>query len=292
MNPTLVEIEQDWPGLDPFIGSWVQKGEINFVVDVGPSRSMNRFIASLEAMNVDRVDFVLISHIHIDHAGGLAEFLDHFPMARAVCHGKGIKHLVDPSRLWAGTRQVLGDLAESYGPIKPVSEERLIPHTEANIKGLEVIETPGHAPHHLSFTYAGNLFVGEAAGNRLTRGNTEYVRPATPPRFFLEEFKGSIGRLLALEDQPMLYAHYGRSERSHELLHRFQDQLMRWKEIIREEMSNDHPGLVTRCIDRLLSEDPDLKAFEAMSPDHQKIERFFMANSVKGYMGFLEETSL
>lgn len=288
MNPALVEIKQDWPGLDQFIGSWVYRGDINLVVDVGPANSVERLIDSLSAMNLDRVDVVLVSHIHIDHAGGLADFLARFPMARAICHSKGVKHLVDPSKLWAGSQKVLGELAESYGAVKPVQQERVIPHTEASMRGLEIIETPGHAPHHLSFTYAGNLFVGEAGGNYLTRDGTEYLRPATPPRLFLTEFLESIDRLLALEDQPICYAHFGKAESSHKLLHRFQGQLIRWKEIIKEEMSKDQPDLVTRCIDKLIDRDPDLKAFEVMSPRHQNMERFFMTNSVKGYIGFLE----
>ncbi|UCF56979.1 MAG: MBL fold metallo-hydrolase [Deltaproteobacteria bacterium] len=289
MDPILIEIQQGRPGFDRFIGAWVWKGDKNIVVDVGPANSVPRLIKSLKTMNLGRVDHVLLTHIHIDHAGGLADFLAHFPMANVICHSKGIRHLVDPSKLWAGSQKVLGELAEFYGPIKPVKEEKLIPHTEASIKDLKVIETPGHAPHHLSFAYQGNLFVGEAGGNYFRIQDLEYVRPATPSRFFLEVCLNSVDQLLALADQPICYAHLGRAESSHEKLKRFRDQLIWWGEIIKEEMSSEQGHLVERCMNRLFEKDPNLRAFNAMEPDAQVRERFFAANSVNGYIEYLQD---
>ncbi|MDY7039082.1 MAG: MBL fold metallo-hydrolase [Thermodesulfobacteriota bacterium] len=287
MHPILIEIKQERPGFDHFIGSWVYPGELKIVVDVGPANSVNHLIASLRAMGIDRVDYILLTHIHIDHAGGLADFLDHFPSARVICHNNGIRHLFDPSRLWAGSRKALGDVAETYGPIKPVKQEKLIPHTEANIKDLEIIETPGHAPHHISFHYKGNLFAGEAGGNYFTIHDREYLRPATPPIFFFKDCLKSIEQLMALEDQTIYYAHFGSAVASKQFLKRFRDQLQRWKEIISKEIDTDSSQLITRCVDRLLEEDPELSAFEFMGPDTQERERFFIANSIRGYVGYL-----
>jgi glyoxylase-like metal-dependent hydrolase (beta-lactamase superfamily II) len=242
---------------------------------------------SLEAMEMDRVDLVLLTHIHIDHAGGLADFLEQFPMAKVVCHRMGVEHLVDPSKLWAGSLKVLGELAEFYGPIKPVEGEALIPHTEAKTEGLRVIETPGHAPHHLSFSYQGKLFVGEAGGTFHDLGDLEYVRPATPPKFFMEECLGSVERLLGLEDQPIYYVHFGKAESSHNQLKNFRDQLIRWAEIVKQEMATNQEDLVKRCMESLLEKDPDLKAFDAMSPAMQERERYFLTNSINGYIEYL-----
>lgn len=289
MNPFLIEIKQERPGFDHFIGAWVYQGGLNFVIDVGPANSVNRLIEALNAMNLERVDFVLLTHIHVDHAGGLADFLTHFPMAKAICHKKGIGHLVDPSKLWSGSRKLLGEIAEAYGPVKPVEPEKLIPHTEVNIEDLKIIETPGHAPHHISFVYRGNLFVGEAGGNYFPIQDQEYLRPATPPIFLLSECLKSIDRLLEQEDQTICYAHFGKAQSSHRYLIRFKDQLLRWQEIIGSVISECEPHLVERCVDLLLQKDPDLKAFELMAPDDRSRERFFMANSVKGYIGFLKD---
>jgi len=291
MNPVLIEVKQDRPGFNGFIGSWACVGDINMVVDVGPSNSVNRLIESLIAMKIDRVDYILITHIHIDHAGGLGHLLDHFPMARAICHEKGIRHLVDPSRLWAGSLKTLGEVAESYGPLKPVKQERLIPHTEADIKDIKIIETPGHAPHHISFSYGGDLFAGEAAGNYCAISGKEYLRPATPPIFLLEECLRSVDKLLALEEMPMFYGHFGNVESSYRLLKRFRHQLLRWNDIIKEEITIGDSNLSERCLESLLEKDPDLKTFELMDSDTQMRERFFLANSVRGYLGYLKENS-
>ena len=288
MNPILVEIKQDRPGFDHFFGSWVCMGDINIVVDAGPSNSVNYLIESLMDMNMDRLDFILLTHLHIDHAGGIAELLNHFPMARVVCHGNGVRHLVDPSKLWAGSLKVLGEIAEFYGPLEPVEREKIIPHAEAHIKDLEIIETPGHAPHHLSFCYQGNLFAGEAGGNYLMIRGQEYLRPATPPIFFLGECLKSVDILFALEDQPIYYAHFGKGENSHRLLKRFRDQLLRWDGIIKNEISVMDLTAAEAYVDRILEKDPDLKAYGVMDPDVQKRERLFMTNSVRGYLGFLE----
>jgi glyoxylase-like metal-dependent hydrolase (beta-lactamase superfamily II) len=284
----LVEVKQRIPGFDQFIGSWVYQGEINFVVDVGPASSVGEFVQTLLKMNVKAIDYVLLTHIHIDHAGGLGQFLEHFPKARVVCHEKGIRHLVEPSKLWEGSRTVLGEIADAFGPFKPVQGDKCIPHKKAHIDDLVIIETPGHAPHHLSFSYRGNLFAGEAGGNYYSVQDTDYLRPATPPKFFMDVFLGSVDRLMALEDQRVCYAHFGQAPDSRWMLRRFRAQVLRWKAIIQEEMSAGSDDLIGRCMDRLLEQDTDLKAFFLMDSDKQKRERFFMANSVRGYVEFLQ----
>jgi glyoxylase-like metal-dependent hydrolase (beta-lactamase superfamily II) len=257
-------------------------------VDVGPANSVHRLVEALAKMNMERVDYVLLTHIHIDHVGGLAKFLEHFPMAQVVCHDKAVRHLVDPSRLWEVSRKVLGKIADAYGPLTGVREEILIPHTQAHIENLTIIETPGHAPHHLSFSCMGHLFAGEAGGNYLCVADTDYLRPATPPRFFLKVFLETVDRLLALEDQHICYAHFGDAPSSRQMLKRFRAQVLRWKEVVEKERSAGPKDLIMRCVDRLLEKDPDLKAFALMDSDTQDRERFFMGNSVRGYIGFLE----
>jgi glyoxylase-like metal-dependent hydrolase (beta-lactamase superfamily II) len=287
MKPELIEIKQNWPGFDPFIGSWLCRGDPTLVLDVGPSASIRRLIDALETRGVEKVDYVLLSHIHIDHAGGLAEFLEHFPMAKAVCHTKGIKHLVEPTQLWEGSLKVLGEMAKGYGPIKPVSPDKILSHTETRIKGLQIIPTPGHAVHHLSYTYQGFLFSGEAAGNYFNIHSREYLRPAVPPPFFLDQSLESIRLLTALPDQPICYVHFGQAQSSHKMLHRIREQLMRWKDIIAHEQIAGNQDVEERCFNRLLAMDPELSAFQTLSAETRKREKTFIFNSIKGYLGQL-----
>ena len=286
----LIEIKQKLPGFNKFIGSWFYSGDINFVVDVGPANSVFRLIEALTEMKVETIDYVFLTHIHIDHAGGLARFLAHFPMAKVICHEKGIKHLVYPEKLWEGSAKVLGEISELYGRLSPVEEKYFISQNDTLNKDIVVIETPGHAPHHLSFIYDGYLFVGEAGGNYLPVLGKEYLRPATPPRFHLTTFLNSIERLIQLEDMQICYAHFGKADSSHEMLNRNKDQILRWEKIIRRERSFDASDLVERCVKRLLSEDPELSAFHSMESIVQKRELFFIQNSIKGYLQYLESS--
>lgn len=285
----LVEIPQDRPGFNGFFGTWVVDGPLRLLVDVGPSRSVERLLERLDALGVKRVDYILVTHIHLDHAGGLARVLEAYPGARVICHRKAVPHLVDPSRLWAGSRKVLGDVADAYGPLPPVSRDALIPHDEACVPDLGVLETPGHAPHHLSFTYHGRLFAGEAGGNFLRLKGKEYLRPATPPRFLLEESLESVERLLGLEDQILCYAHFGEAPSSRAMLERFRGQLLRWHDLLRAMVAASPDPDVLPCTEHLLQNDPELKLFPDFPPDVRARERFLMENSVRGFLGYVQE---
>jgi glyoxylase-like metal-dependent hydrolase (beta-lactamase superfamily II) len=288
MTVRLIEIPQDLPGFNQFIGSWACTGPLNFLVDVGPAESAHRLIQSLESIGMDRIDYILITHIHIDHAGGLAKVLTRYPMAKVICHEKAIPLLTDPSMLWVGSLNVLKDKALMYGEPKPVAEDFFIPHIGCVVPGLGIIDTPGHAAHHLSFTYEDRLFVGEAGGNFMALDNGIYLRPATPPRFFMDAFLSSLDRLLALENRTLCYGHFGQVDNSCEMLDRFRAQLMRWKEIILSELERGKDSLVPRCMEALLSRDPDLVRFGDMTPEFQERERFFLTNSINGFIGYLK----
>ena len=291
MHETFLPIKQDIPGFNPFFCSWVCQGELNMMVDVGPANTADRLVDSLTSMGLERLDYVLLTHIHIDHGGALAEVLARYPKARVICHKEGIPHLVNPSKLYQGSLKVLGDLARAYGSPGPIAENRLMPHTECQVDGLEVIETPGHALHHLSFTYQKRLYAGEAAGTYSIVGKREYLRPATPPKFFPDVFMESIDRLLALADQPIRYAHVGGAESSHRLLRLFREQLVFWESMIGESVTfgGRKTDIIRDCVDRLLKDDPNLAAFESMDASTQRRERTFMANAVRGFVEFFEE---
>jgi glyoxylase-like metal-dependent hydrolase (beta-lactamase superfamily II) len=289
VNIRSIEIKQDMPGFDSFFVSWLCQDDLNIVVDVGPANTAARLVESLGALGLDRVDYVLLTHIHIDHCGGLGDLLEHYPMTRVICHDKAVEHMVDPSRLWSGSLKVLGEIAEAYGPPRPIPKGKLIPHSESDLKDLTIIETPGHAVHHLSFVYRDLLFAGEAGGNYFIIGDTEYLRPATPPRFFFEVCLGSIDRLLSLEDQPICYAHFDQARSSHRLLGISREQLILWKEIIHKQVLKGDQELLERCMNGLIEKDPNLKGISRMDQDTLKRERFFMANAIKGFIGYFKE---
>jgi len=287
MEPVLLPLKQDRPGFENFIGSWlIADRDRNLLIDVGPNNSIDQLISSLETRGVDRVDYILLSHIHADHAGGLGRFLDYFPESKIVCHEKGLPHLISPGRLEAASREVLGDLMDTYGPIRPVPQASLLSHKEAKVEGLTIIETPGHAAHHLSFLYRGHLFAGEAGGIFIEVNGTPYTRPATPPVFFLEKYQESLKRLLAFEDQPLYYIHFGKASSSHEFLKRALDQLLLWEEVIGEEFRKGTEAFTEVCINRLLEKDSCLAAFKDMAPWEKEREILFITHCIQGYVGY------
>jgi glyoxylase-like metal-dependent hydrolase (beta-lactamase superfamily II) len=112
-------------GFDDFISVWVYRGQESFIVETGPSSTAGALLAALKEIGLASPDYILLTHIHIDHAGGIGEIAAAFPGTPVVCHDIGRPHLIDPEKLWQGTVKTLGDTGRAYGPIKPVPEDRL-----------------------------------------------------------------------------------------------------------------------------------------------------------------------
>lgn len=287
MEPILIEIKQDMPGFSGFISSWLCMSAKNILVDVGPANSSQYLMDQLDLMGVKKLDYILITHIHIDHSGALGEVLDRYPGAKAICHSKAVNHLVNPEALWKGSLKNLGSIAEGYGVPKKVGAERVIPHTEFFMPGLTILETPGHAVHHLSFCFEDRLFPGEAGGIYRAVEGLKYMRPATPPKLYYDTFMDSLGSLLSLKDMPIYFAHFGKSENSQPLLKQFKNQMTLWKEIIAGEIKKGENNLENRCLWRLAEEDENLSALLKMDFPVMEREEFFMRNSIKGFIGYL-----
>jgi glyoxylase-like metal-dependent hydrolase (beta-lactamase superfamily II) len=258
---------------------------------VGPKASLKALLSGLKELNITRPDFVFLTHVHIDHAGALGAFLTSFPQTRVICHASGIKHLLDPRKLWEGSLEVLGDLALRFGEIDPAPGRNLVPLEEFNAEGFRLLPTPGHAAHHISFVYDNSLFVGEAGGVFRDLGDAIYLRPATPPRFILEEAVGSIDKLLETEAREICYAHSGMHPDAKKMLRAHRDQLFLWEEVIRHQMEkSSEKSLMEDCIRALFRKDPLLRSIEHMGEGDQKRERSSSENSIRGYIGYLRES--
>jgi glyoxylase-like metal-dependent hydrolase (beta-lactamase superfamily II) len=277
-----------------FFSAWVYRGKITCLIDVGPSSTAPDLLRALRELNIDQLDYILLTHIHLDHAGAIGEIAEVFSQPQIVCHPIGLSHLTEPSRLWEGTKKVLGSMALEYGPMKPIAENRLLEVSRFDNEFVTAIFTPGHAAHHVSFQTEKYLFAGEAGGvHRSISANRYYLRPATPPRFFLDVAVQSLDALIACRANTICYGHYGIHENAVEILQAHRKQLLLWERLIKDEIDRHGKGRTTKdqiaaCLKRLLKEDPLMVTFEQLPPDVQERETNFLQNSISGYLGWLE----
>jgi glyoxylase-like metal-dependent hydrolase (beta-lactamase superfamily II) len=285
----LITLTPPLDGFVSFISAWLYQSDITYLVDVGPSSTAQGLLSTLDELNIQHLDFILLTHIHLDHAGAIGEVAARFPKTPIVCHPAGIPHLVEPSRLWEGTQKVLGATALGYGPIQAVSENRFLDAQQFTSDAIVPILTPGHALHHVSYYTKPYLFAGEAAGVHFAISrNRVYMRPATPPKFFFDIALESVDKLIAGKPEKLCYGHYGMATDATTMLQNHRRQLFDWKAIIGDEIKRSNAeDLMEACVMLLLEEDSLLSNFHKLPDAVQEREKYFLQNSINGFVGHL-----
>jgi len=231
-------------GIENVIASYVLCGNKVAIVETGPTVSIPNLLAGLQEIGIrnEEVDYVAVSHIHIDHAGGAGTLLQKLPNTKLIVHSRGAPHLIEPQKLWGATLQVLGKIAELYGKIETVPKGRILPAYDGMIIDLEdhielkVLETLGHASHHLSFfeNRSQGIFPGDAAGIYIKAH--DIIVPTTPPPFNLEATLASINRLIMLKPKKLYYTHFGPTGNTIKKLKEYASRLKLWAKIISDSM--------------------------------------------------------
>jgi glyoxylase-like metal-dependent hydrolase (beta-lactamase superfamily II) len=193
------------------------------LIDTGSNDSLANVLAALDKVGLgrDAVDYVILTHIHLDHAGGAGALMREFPNARLVVHPRGSRHMAEPSKLVAGVTAVYGkEYVETvYGDILPIPAERIIDAYEGltiQLGGRELlmIDTPGHAKHHICIVdrKAGAIFSGDMFGlsyREFDVDGRQFILPTTSPtQFDPAEMHASIDRLLSYQPSAMYLTHY------------------------------------------------------------------------------------
>jgi glyoxylase-like metal-dependent hydrolase (beta-lactamase superfamily II) len=285
-NLFLINLDQEIEGFRDFIGAWLYRDDaVTFLVDPGPASSIDRLKRALDKMGVDKIDYILLTHIHIDHAGGAGKLLRYFPDTKIVCHPRGIKHMIDPVKLWEGSLKVLGDVARTYGEIVPVPRDSICfqETIETGLDVIEAIETPGHAVHHLSYLFKGYLFAGEVAGVQQLLPDKIYTRPATPPRFDLESWLASLKKVMVRKPGIVCYGHYGLNNDALTALNTAGKQLLLWTEVIKGQAGE----VEERLIESLMERDETFSNYRYLEGDIKKREDYFIRNSIAGIREYL-----
>ncbi|WP_019415808.1 MBL fold metallo-hydrolase [Paenisporosarcina sp. TG20] len=233
-------------GLAERTGTYVINEEHLTLVESGPSPSVQHVKKGLEALgfSLDQVKYIIVTHVHLDHAGGAGLLLQDCPNATVVVHKKGARHLADPTRLIAGAKMVYGEkFSNLFEPIVPIPEDRLLAKDEGDLLKisptctLQFLDTPGHAKHHFSIydPISNGIFTGDTVGIRydqLVRDGIDLFLPSTSPnQFDPQAMQQAIDRLLAMNLTSIYYGHYGMTKNPNNAL----KQVAEWLKIFMDE---------------------------------------------------------
>jgi len=202
----------------------VERGRGAFI-DSGTSHALPRFLDAITAADLAPrdIDWVILTHVHLDHAGGAGELMRHLPNAMLAVHPRGARHMIDPSALIAGASAVYGEdrVRSDYGDIVPVPKDRVIEADDGFVvdlagRALLCLDTPGHAKHHIAIhdERANAFFTGDIFGLSYREFDTDagaFIVPTTSPvQFDPDEAHASIERMMRYEPQAMYLTHFDR----------------------------------------------------------------------------------
>ncbi|HEY6499359.1 MAG TPA: MBL fold metallo-hydrolase [Streptosporangiaceae bacterium] len=254
LGDNVFQIDTKMAGYHGITAGYLIRSDRPCLVETGTAPSAPVVRDALAALGVGPQDLstVVVTHIHLDHAGGVGDIAEMFPAARVVVHTKGARHLADPSRLMASARMVYGDdLDWLFGTLAPTPAERIETVEDTGTvdlgggRRLDSHYSPGHAKHHVGLldSVSGDLYVGDAAGMYLPE--TGDLRAGTPPPDFdLDTALNSVALFGALRPERLLFSHYGPVADVQETLERSAEEIKVWvdetRKAHREGMDLDH----------------------------------------------------
>jgi glyoxylase-like metal-dependent hydrolase (beta-lactamase superfamily II) len=267
------QIDTRMAGYPGITAGYLIRGSRPCLVETGTATSAPVVRAALAAVGIEAADLatVVVTHIHLDHAGGAGDIAAMYPKASVVVHVRGARHLADPSRLMAGARAVYGSaLDRLFGTLAPVPADRIVSLDDVGTidlgdgRRLDSHYSPGHAKHHVGLidSLSGDLYVGDAAGVYLP--DTGDLRPATPPPDFdLETALASVQRFVSLRPSRLLFSHYGPVSDVAAILDRSAEEISLWAARTREARS---AGMdLDHAVDMVRSQ--TLSRYAALRPD-------------------------
>ncbi len=292
---SLIDLETG--GLENFIASYVLEGKQAAIIETGPTSSIPNLLLGLRKLDVkpENIAYVAVSHIHLDHGGGVGTLLKHLPNAKVVVHQRGAQHLANPERLWQQSQEVLGRITDLYGEPEPVPVEKIVPVTDrmafdlGNNVTLQVIETLGHASHHQSYfeNPGRGLFPGDAAGIYLKE--YDVTVPTTPAPFRLDSALSSLDKLIALNPRILFYSHFGPATDSIGKLEAYKDQLELWARIADEGVAQGQSMETIR--ERIFQADLSVRKAEELVKSHPILSETVLGNSIQGFVDLARSRS-
>lgn len=257
-------VDTEMLGEEGHMAAYIFAGDEPAVVDPGLSTGVDHVLEALRELQIDtaEVEHVILTHIHLDHAGGAGYLVEECENADVLCHEMGVDFLSDEDRvekLIESVHSAVGDLAEQYGTARPIPRDRFVSLSggetvEVGDRTLDVIAAPGHAPHQLCFHEPDErlLFTADECGEYL---GGQLLATTPPPNFDLEENLDTLDRLKGLDVDTLLYPHYGPRPYTDGVFDDCQSVLRSWvaeveraweehgdtEAVVREILDSDHP---------------------------------------------------
>jgi len=263
-------------GRDRVICAWEDEG---FVVDPGPASCVEEL---LDALGGDAPRGLLLTHIHLDHAGATGVLVRRFPDLSVWVHERGAPHLLDPSKLLRSAGQLYGDDMERlWGEVAPVPERNLhVLQGGETVEGFRVAYTPGHASHHVSYLNeaSGAAYTGDVAGVHVP-DHDHVVAPTPPPDIDLEAWERSLAVIEDWAPETLRLTHFGEVDAVEGHLLRMREALARSGELARAHGEEAFVAAVVAEVRDAMAEDPDAAEsfLQAAPPDqlYQGLERYW-----------------
>ena len=279
MEPTPIDVLH--LGRERVICCW-RVGDV--LIDPGPESSVQTLI---DALGDERPRALLLTHIHLDHAGATGALVRRWPELEVHVHERGAPHLVDPSKLVVSATRLYGDdMDRLWGEIVPVPEGnvRVLGGGESAL-GFHVAYTPGHASHHVSFLHeaSGMAFAGDVAGVRIVPDGL-VLPPTPPPDIDLELWNQSLSQLADWKPDRIGITHFGAVERPFEQLAAMRDVLARWATLARELDAAAFEARIRAEIAAASDEATAASFLQAMPPEQQwaGLDRYWRKRAERG----------
>lgn len=290
INDKIFLIDLHTGGFKGLFASYLIKCKKTVIIETGPSSSIPNLISALKEtrINPEKVAYVALSHVHLDHGGGTGTLLKILPNAKVIVHSRGLLHLVNPEKLWQQSQLTLGNVAEIFGEPEPVPQSRIVVAKDGmeidlgDGVTLRVIETLGHASHHLSYyipLFSG-VFPGDAAGIYVKE--FQAVIPTSPPPFRLMSALSSLEKLIALKPKVLFYTHYGETLGAVKRLHNYSQQLNHWMKIVKDALKKNQKPSIIR--ERILTEDENMFKMAGFLTAHPIYSKTAIGNSIQGFI--------
>ena len=269
-----------------FISIYLIIDEKIALIETGPASSHTNLVRGIEStgLSLSDVDYVIPTHIHLDHFGGGGHIMEVCKKAKAIVHPKAYKHVSEIDAWWQGSSDFLGHIADLYGKPKEILQSRLVSAEDGfelslGKFGIKALHTPGHAPHHITWVYGNEAFVGDSAG--LWYPNLDKSFPVTPGYYRHDLALQSIEKMESINLDFLLYTHFGpRSAKN--TLSQTAKEFELWMDIVKESVARNLTS--TQILDLLFQQRPGLLESNKNHGVHQSGTHL---GTVEGMVGWI-----